>query len=244
MKALLEVCVGDVASLQAACTAGAERIELCCALEAGGLTPTEAFVRRAVEADGPKVNVLVRPRSGDFVYSDEEAAIIADEIAMCRRAGANGVVIGALRPDGSVDVERMKRWCDAAEGMDITFHRAFDMCRDMREAVDTLRPLVNRILTSGMHANAWEGRHIIRDLAAYTGSHICIMPGGGITPDNILPLLAETGVKELHGTFSAPLSSSMEFRRMGVSMSASGTDEFTRPSTSLTILQRALDTLR
>lgn len=242
MKALIEVCVGDADSLDAAVRARAARIELCAALEAGGVTPSESAVRAAVEADGPKVNVLVRPRGGDFVYSPAEVSQIAEDIRMCRRAGAHGVVIGALHPDGSIDLESLRRWHDAADGLSITFHRAFDMCADPLAALDLLRPYADRILTSGLAASAWEGRDMLRTLVA-AGSGLTILAGGGINADNVAALVDYAGLSEVHGTFAATRPGAMTFRREGVSMSAPGADEFSRRSTSFENLSRAIQSL-
>lgn len=227
---ILEVCTGDAASVAAARAAGAPRIELCSGLEAGGLTTTAAVIRQAVDGGGPLVNVLVRPRSGDFVYSTDEASVIEDDIRMCRDCGANGVVIGALTPDGEPDMALMERWVKAADGMSVTFHRAFDLCRDPFGAIDLLAPLADRILTSGMAADALSGAAMLRRLVEYAGDRIAIMAGGGVNPDNILQIARETGVPEIHGTFSSAVASAMTFRRDGVSMSAPGTDEYTRRS--------------
>ncbi len=228
---LIEVCTGDAASVDAARMAGAARIELCAGLEAGGLTPTASVIRQAVDGGGPLVNVLVRPRSGDFVYSAAEAAVIEDDIRMSRDCGAHGVVIGALTPDGRPDMSLIERWVAAADGMSVTFHRAFDMCRDPFEAIDLLAPLADRILTSGMAANALAGAARLREFVDYAADRISIMAGGGVNPTNIRQIAETTGVREIHGTFSSDTPSAMAFRRDGVSMSAPGADEYTRRST-------------
>ena len=239
MKRLLEVCTGDWASVLAAREAGAERIELCCGLEAGGLTPTPAVIRRAVALGGPKVNVLVRPRSGDFVYTPDEADIITDDIVMARECGANGVVIGCLRRDGTVDTEMLRRWHEAAGGMKITFHRAFDLCRDPMAALEEVIPFADTILTSGLAATAADGIEMLAGLCRRADGRIAIMAGGGVNPGNVARIARLTGVPELHGTFSAPQPSSMEFRRQGVSMSAGAADEYMRRSSSATNIRAA-----
>lgn len=237
---ILEVCTGDAASVAAARIAGAPRIELCTGLEAGGLTPTPAVIRQAVEGGGPLVNVLVRPRSGDFVYTPDEARVIEDDIRMCRDCGAHGVVIGALTSDGDPDMALMERWVAAAGDMTVTFHRAFDMCRDPFAAIDMLAPLAHRILTSGMAADALSGAPMLRRLADYAAGRIIIMAGGGVNPANIRQIADTTGVTEIHGTFSSAMPSAMKFRRDGVSMSAPGTDEYTRRSTDPEKVSQAL----
>lgn len=242
-RPLLEVCVGDADSLAAAVEARPDRIELCCALEAGGLTPSEPMVRLAVST-GLKVNVLVRPRSGDFLYSDTEARLMADDILMCRDAGANGVVVGALLPDGSVDMRRMALWRKCAGQMRLTFHRALDMCADPFAAIDLLDGIADTVLTSGLAPTAWHGREMLRRLNAYAAGRLTVMAGGGVSPANIRALADATGAGALHGTFSAPLPSAMAFRRSDVSMSSGGADEFSRRVTSATLVKQALESLR
>ncbi len=243
MSVILEVCAGDWQSVEAANEAGAARIELCTGLEAGGLTPPPSMISRSVRLGGPKVNVLVRPRSGDFVYSEAEKELIEQDIRMARQAGAHGVVIGCLRPDGRVDIETLRRWHDAAEGMSVTFHRAFDLCRDPFEALDDVAPFADRVLTSGLAPTALAGVEMLHRLTDYAGGRTAIMAGGGVNPSNIAEIVGRSGVPEIHGTFSAPVASRMEFRREGVSMSSGGADEYVRSSSSVDKIRAALATL-
>ncbi|WP_435052599.1 copper homeostasis protein CutC, partial [Paramuribaculum intestinale] len=152
---LLEVCAGDIESVYAASRGGAQRVELCSALADGGITPSTGFIRQAVRVPGMKVHVLIRPRGGDFLYTPEEVASMTDDIVAAREAGAHGVVIGALTPDGDIDMDACRHMMEAAAGMNVTFHRAFDLCRDPFEALDDIIALgCNRLLTSGQAASA------------------------------------------------------------------------------------------
>lgn len=222
MKPFCEVCCPKLDAVTRAVAAGADRIEICERLEVGGVTPSEELIREAlavaegrvenmlqrapgnVPANEPRavpVNVLIRPREGNFVYNEEEAAQMLASIEMCKRLGVNGVVIGALRPDGSVDMALMRRLVDAARPLSITFHRAFDECSDIFAALEDIISLgIDRLLTSGHCANAWEGRFALRDLVARAAGRIVIMPGCGITPANLPEIAATTCATEFHGS--------------------------------------------
>lgn len=212
MKLFCEVCCPTHDAVARAVAAGAGRIELCERLEVGGVTPSEALIREALAIAGDiPVNVLIRPREGNFVFNEEEAAQMLASIATCKRLGVNGVVIGALRPDGSVDMAMMHRLVDAAKCPDdlgysarplsITFHRAFDECSDVFAALEDIISLgIDRLLTSGHCADAWEGRFVLCDLVARTAGRIVIMPGCGITPANLPEIAATTQATEFHGS--------------------------------------------
>lgn len=219
MKLFREVCCPTIEAVSKAVAAGADRIELCEWLEVGGVTPSEQLIKDALAVAGSvPVNVLVRPREGNFVYSEEEAGEMLESIALCKAIGTdraadgrkaelrvNGVVIGALRPDGSVDMELMRRLVVAARPLSITFHRAFDECRDPFEALEDIISLgIDRLLTSGHRADAWEGRFILRELVQRAAGRIVIMPGCGITPANLPELAAITGATEFHGSRILP----------------------------------------
>ena len=228
MSVLLEVCCGDIASVGAARSAGAARIELCSALTEGGLTPTPAMTCMAVDAGGPAVNVLIRPRSGDFLYSADEVAQITDAVA----AGADGIVVGALTADGDVDIDVMRRFMAVADGRPVTFHRAFDLCRDPRKALDDLIALgCRRVLTSGQAASALEGAALIRRLVEDADGKIIILAGGGVTAENCRDIVRLTGVEELHASAKHTVGSAMRFRRADVSMGTPDTDEYSRATT-------------
>lgn len=214
MKPFCEVCCPSLEAVAGAVAAGAGRIELCERLEVGGVTPSESLIKDALAVSGAvPVNVLVRPREGDFVYSEEEAAQMLESIELCRALGASGVVIGALRSDGSVDMSLMRRLVAAARlvadpaspnalrPLSVTFHRAFDECSDPFAALEDIIILgIDRLLTSGHCANAWEGRFILKELVERAAGRIVIMPGCGITPANLDEIAAITAAAEFHGS--------------------------------------------
>lgn len=202
---ILEVCAANVASARAAAKGGAQRIELCTALELDGLTPSEEEIREARVIEGLRVNVLIRLREGDFVYSPEEIATMAAQIETARRLGADGVVIGALTPEGDIDVEACRQMMEAAGEMEVTFHRAFDVCRHPQKALEDIISLgCHRLLTSGQAAKAADGTALIRELQEQAQGRIILMPGSGVNPDNAQRILAETGCREIHSSARRP----------------------------------------
>lgn len=197
----LEICAADIASVKAAADGGADRIELCAALSEGGLTPSEGFISKALEEKRLRVNVLIRPRSGNFVYSPAEKEIILRDIDLCRKLGANGVVIGALLPDGSPDVEFCREMLTHAGEMETTFHRAFDVCSSPEKTLEQLIELgFTRILTSGQESSAMQGAANIRRIVNLAGGRIIIMAGAGVSPDNIAALKSESMADEFHAS--------------------------------------------
>ncbi|MFF5207330.1 copper homeostasis protein CutC [Streptosporangium sp. NPDC000396] len=200
MSLKYEICIDSTAGALAAEQAGAHRVELCAALFDGGLTPTLGTVETTLAAvSSIRVHVIVRPRGGDFIYDDYEIAAMERDVAAVRDAGAQGVVVGALTPSGQVDVEVTKRLIDTAEGLSVTFHRAFDMTADPFAALDTLTSLgVDRVLTSGQDTTALEGAPLIASLVERAGDQLIVMPGGGITPRNVNRVAEATRAKEIH----------------------------------------------
>ena len=175
---LIEGCVESWASAMAAARAGADRLELCANLSIGGTTPSPALFRQVRRDCAARINVLIRPRFGDFLYSEAEAEEMREEIRMFRDLGADGVVIGALRPDGTRDMESMKRLIDCAGTMEITLHRAFDMTRDPGEALeDAVRLGCRTILTSGQAESALAGREVLRAVFRQAAGRLDIMAG-------------------------------------------------------------------
>lgn len=203
----LEICCPSLQSLRAAVTGGAQRVELCQALGLDGLTPSAGMIKLAVES-GITVHVLIRPREGDFVYDEDEALCMIEDIRMARSLGAHGVVIGALTPEGDIDIPLCQRLADEAKGMNITFHRAFDVCRNPLVALEQVYSFgCNRLLTSGQARTAEDGIPMLKKLVAEAerlsmeGDHtLLIMPGCGVTPDNALRILSETGATQIHGS--------------------------------------------
>lgn len=196
----LEVCCGDLQSVRAAIEGGAHRVELCEALELDGLTPSEAMMESAIGMGIP-VQVLTRVREGDFVYNKDEICKMRNDIRLARKLGAAGVVIGALMPDGSIDEEATRCMMDEAEGLSVTFHRAFDVCREPEEALEKIISLgCHRLLTSGQAPTAEQGIPMLKKLIEQADGRIIIMPGAGVNPQNASRILEETGALEIHGS--------------------------------------------
>lgn len=200
MSLTYEICIDSVAGAIAAEKAGAQRVELCAALFEGGLTPTLGTVRAALAAvSSIKVNVIVRPRGGDFIFDEHEVAAMEHDVALIREAGAHGVVIGALTPAGTIDRPVVERLLAAAGGLPVTFHRAFDMAADPFAALEELIELgVGRVLTSGQDVSVLEGAPLIAELVRRAGDRIIVMPGGGVTDRNVARVVAATGAREIH----------------------------------------------
>ena len=203
MSLLLERCCTTLQQVKEALAGGAGRVELCDCIDVGGVTPPESLIREAV-ATGICVNVLVRPRGGDFVYNAAEVAQMKESIETCRALGVHGVVIGALTPDGAVDLPVMRELmalASSGRGLSVTFHRAFDDAADPYEAFEQIIGLgCDRLLASGQKPTAPEGRELIKELAARAAGRIIVMPGSGVTPANVEALAAYCGVSECHGT--------------------------------------------
>lgn len=200
---LLEVCVDSADGLAAAIEGGADRIELCSALELGGLTPSYGLMKLAAKAPLP-VHCMIRPRGGDFRFGDADLALMLHDIDMARDLGLAGVVFGALTGDGRLDIKVMERLARHADGIDLTLHRAFDCCGpDFDLAIDTAIDLgFDRILTSGGKRTALEGLDALERIFAKAGNRITIMPGSGINAANAAQLLAKLPVKEVHASCS------------------------------------------
>lgn len=227
MSYILEVCADSVQSAIAAQEGGADRIELCSGLVIGGLSPSAAMFRLVKKYTDLRVRVLLRPRFGDFCYDEHEFKILKEEVEMFRSLGADGIVIGILRPDGALDMERMEELIEVADGTGITLHRAFDVCRDPYEALKQCISLgIDTILTSGQKSCAWEGRELLAGLVKRADGRINILAGAGIGPDVIRKLAFCTGVKAFHMSGKKVVDSRMDFRRDGVPMGIPGISEF------------------
>ena len=201
MEYFLESCCTDVEQIRRAQEAGARRIELCEKLAVGGVTPSAELLKAAISVAKVPVNVLVRPRGGDFVFSAAEADTMLRDIELCREAGAAAVVIGALDSRGDVDMPLMRRLCDAASGMSVTFHRAFDVCADPLAAFEDVLALgCDRLLTSGHESDAFKGRFFIAELVERAAGRIIVMPGCGVRRSNIARIVADTGAVEFHAS--------------------------------------------
>ncbi len=216
----LEVCSNSVRSAIAAQEGGAYRVELCDNLVEGGTTPSLAQIQTARKLLRIKLNVIIRPRGGDFLYSDLEYEIMKSEIRMCGESQCDGVVIGLLNPDGTIDTVRTKELVGIAReyNMTVTFHRAFDRCNNLFTGLEeVISSGCNRILTSGGKDSALEGAENIKKLIEQAGDRIIIMPGAGITEHNIAELVKKTGLQEFHGSFRSPFQSKMQYFNQSMS---------------------------
>lgn len=240
----LEVCCGDIDSVMAAAEGGAQRIELCAALAEGGVTPSVGLIRQARKVPGLKLHVLIRPRGGDFVYTPAEVDCMVTDIQAAKAEGADGVVIGALTPDGEIDMEACRALMAAAEGMNVTFHRAFDLCADALTAFDQVVELgCNRLLTSGQAATAAEGVDMLRTLVQRSPEGFIILPAAGVAPDNAAAILRGSGTHELHASARHSIPSAMRQGADGVSM-GSADDASMRKVTSAAIVADLLAAMR
>ncbi|WP_265974732.1 copper homeostasis protein CutC [Brucella intermedia] len=200
MSVLLEVCVDSAEGLYSAIEGGADRIELCSALELGGLTPSQALMELASDAPIP-VYAMIRPRAGSFCFSAEDEAIMAADIGNARNAGLAGVVLGASLADGSLDITLLERLIAEAKGLGTTLHRAFDLVPDAETALEQAIALgFERILTSGLSQTAEEGLDNLRHLAGKAGKRISIMPGSGVSAGNVGRIIEATGATEVHAS--------------------------------------------
>lgn len=219
MKFKLEICVDSVESAIYAQNAGADRVELCSNLMEGGTTPGPGTISSARQNLTIALNVIIRPRGGDFLYSDIDYDIMRRDIDMCGENGVNGIVVGILQPDGSIDVERTAKLIEFARPMSATFHRAFDMCNDPFKGLeDVISAGAKRLLTSGHRNKAEEGTDLIRELILQADNRIIIMPGSGININNISFIARNTGAREFHLTGRKVIDSDMIFRKQDISL--------------------------
>ena len=215
----IEVCVENADGLVAAQRAGADRVELCAALIEGGLTPSSGMVEEAIRLARVPFNVIVRPRGGDFLYSQVEFAAMMADVAALRRLGVNGVVIGCLTPDGAIDEIRMRALVDAARPLSVSCHRAFDMTRDIAEAAEALiRCGVDRVLTSGQRDTALEGLRTLRATVELARGRLIVMACGGLDAGNIARVRDATGAPELHFAALRTVPSGMRHHNLRVGM--------------------------
>ncbi|MER8418362.1 copper homeostasis protein CutC [Mesorhizobium sp. M1329] len=220
---LIEICVEGIHGLLAAQAAGADRVELCASLIEGGITPSFGTVRTALELATIPFHVIVRPRGGDFLYSEAEYRSMLADVCALAELGVAGVVIGCLNADSTIDEQRMSELVKAAGRLNVTCHRAFDMTRDPAEALEVLiRCKVGRVLTSGQRDTALEGADLLADLVRQAGDRIIILGCGGLDPENIGKVRRKTGLSEMHFAALKDVPSAMRYRNPKVGMG--GTD--------------------
>lgn len=218
----IEVCIDSVASAINAARGGAERVELCDNLFEGGTTPSAGMIEVVRKHIDIGLQVMLRPRGGDFLYAEEEFEVIRKDLQIARELGADGVVFGFLTSDGNIDKKRTEEFIELAGPMNVTFHRAFDMTRDPFKALEELIQLgVDRILTSGQERTAIEGMDLIAELVRQAGDKIIILAGGGVRPHNIHKLARKTGVKECHVSGRKAVASGMQYHNPRVGMGGS-----------------------
>lgn len=214
---LLEICVDSLESAMAAQQGGANRVELCSNLNIGGTTPSQGLIKLAINNLSIDVFVMIRPRGGDFCYTNLEYEVIKEDIKNAKRMGADGIVIGILKTDGTIDTVRMKEVIKLAQPLKVTFHRAFDKTRDLFESLDTLIALgVDRVLTSGGENKAANGISVIKELVKRANNKIVIMPGSGVNITNVIEIVNQTKVKEIHLSAREKIDSKMEFRNLKI----------------------------
>ena len=226
----LEICVDTVESAIEAQYAGADRVEFCDNLIEGGTTPSYGSVVSARNNLNIGLHVIIRPRGGDFLYSDLEYDIMRRDIEICGESGVDGIVTGILLPGGNIDVDRTAKLFEFAYPMSTTFHRAFDMCNDPVQGLeDVISAGAERLLTSGMKNKAQDGIELIRQLVIQSDNRLLIMPGGGIDETNAALILTATKAREIHLTGRRIIESEMIFRRQGINMGGvPGVAEFSR----------------
>lgn len=241
-----EVCANSVESCLAAQAGGADRVELCAGIPEGGTTPSYGDITTARELlTHTRLHVIIRPRGGDFLYTPLEQRIMLKDIENARRLGADGVVFGCLTPEGDIDIALMKQLLEAAQGMSVTFHRAFDVCRQPKQALETLIQLgCHRILTSGAQPTAEQGIPLLKELQAQADGRIILLAGCGVNENNIARIASETDIREFHFSAREQLTSGMQFRNEAVSMGGTVCiDEYSRPVTTAERVRKTIGAL-
>ena len=241
---LFEICIDSVEGAIAAQEGGALRVELCDNLVEGGTTPSIGMIEMARRRISIGLNVIIRPRGGDFLYSDLEFEVMKLDIEAAKKAGADGIVFGILNADGTIDKARSAELIALSRPLPVTFHRAFDMTPDAFAALETLIELgADRLLTSGQQETVAQGLPLLRELVKVAGKRIIVMPGGG--SEQNVQQLAEAGVSEIHMTGRSVLHSKMEFRRHNVFMGGPAMpDEFTLKRTDAAKIRNILQMLQ
>ena len=212
MAYIIEIATSDFSTTKSAVAGGADRIELCANLAEGGTTPSWGTIKKCRELFSVQLFPIIRPRGGDFFYTDEEFEIMLSDIKQCKVLGCDGVVIGMLQQDGSIDLKRNEKLVQAAYPMEVTFHRAFDRCLDPFEAMEQLIAIgCQRILTSGQKPSVVDGVELVTALQEKAEGRIIIIPGSGVRKENIKMLAEKTGCSEFHSSLRAKEKSAMQF---------------------------------
>ena len=212
MKYIIEIATSDFLTTRSAVEGGADRIELCANLAEGGTTPSYAHIKRCRAAFDIPLFPIIRPRGGDFLYSKDEFEIMKNDIKLCKELGCEGIVIGLLNMDGTIDITRTSELIELAYPLEVTFHRAFDRCKDPFVALEELIEIgCQRILTSGQKPTVSEGVDLIAELNKIADDRIIVMPGSGVRKENIKMLAEKTGCIEFHSSLRGKAKSPMQF---------------------------------
>ena len=225
---IIEIATTDFTTTKSAVEGGTDRIELCAALSEGGTTASFGTIKKCRETFNIQLFPIIRTRSGDFLYSDDEFDIMLNEIRLCKDLGCDGVVIGLLNKNGNIDIKRTSKLVRLAYPLEVTFHRAFDRCKDPFEALEQLIEMgCQRILTSGQQPTAPQGIDLITQLIKAADERIIIMPGSGVRKENIKELAEKTGAVEFHSSLRGSKKSGMEFIHPAF---ANSTESYTNPA--------------
>jgi copper homeostasis protein len=226
---MLEICADSVESAVAAERGGANRIELCSNLLEGGVSPSAGLISTVRSRLSIDVYSMIRPRGGDFCYSAAEYEAMEQDVLTAKQLGANGIVVGILKQDGDIDVARTCHLIEIARPLKTTFHRAFDMSREIgRSLADVIQTGADRVLTSGGERNVEDGLPVIANLVRAAGSRIAIMAGGGVRESNVHRIIEETGVREIHASVRVQVPSPMRYRNEKISMGMAKGGEYQR----------------
>ncbi|KHT59171.1 copper homeostasis protein CutC [Photobacterium gaetbulicola] len=243
----IEVCIDNIESLHLAQQGGATRIELCASLALGGLTPNAGLMQLAAKHAKVPVYAMIRARQGDFLFSSQDKEIMLADAHMAKQAGLNGLVIGALNDDSTVDTDFLADISRLAGGMGLTFHRAIDQCLEPMAALDTImQHNCERVLTSGLEANAFAGIPMLKQMVAHCGEHLAIMAGAGVNANNVTQIVQQTGIREVHLSGKSTRPSLMRGYASSAHMGNADLDDFTIPVTDpgkIAALVKALSSL-
>ena len=241
---ILEVCVDSVESALAAERGGAQRIELCSDLDVGGITPSLGLIALARQLVAIKLHVMIRPRGGDFCYGNQEFEVMLRDVESAKKLGADGVVFGVLTEDGKIHLARSRKLIEHARPLSVTFHRAFDVTRDVNEALqDAIEMGADRVLTSGGAQTAEDGMAVIAGLVAAAGGSLILMAGSGISETNAGRLVAETGVREVHASLRERVASPMKMPKNSIHFSTLPGNEYQRDRVSEERVRKVLAAL-
>lgn len=243
-KYQFEVCANSVESCLAAQTGGANRVELCAGIPEGGTTPSYGEISMAREIlDTTRLHVIIRPQGGDFLYSPIEVKTMLKDIEIARKLGVDGVVFGCLTANGEIDSTAMQELMLASQGLSVTFHRAFDVCCNPKEALEQIIELgCNRILTSGQQATAEQGIPLLKELQEQAAGRIILLAGCGVNENNIARIAQETGIQEFHFSARESIISEMKYKNESVSMG--GTVHINEYERNVTTARRVMDTIQ